>query len=114
METPMTEAIGYTTDESIDDDIAGALPLLLDFGADWCEPCKALEPVVAQVAVEFAGRVRVLQVDLDESPDVASRFSVMSIPTMLFIKDGNVVKRLRGTYTSHTLGQELESLLAQA
>jgi thioredoxin 1 len=110
----MTESIGYATDDSIDDDIAGGLPLLLDFGADWCEPCKALEPVVAQLANDFAGRVRVLQVDLDESPDVTSRFSVMSIPTLLFIRDGQVVKRLRGTYTSHTLGQELEALLGQS
>jgi thioredoxin 1 len=107
----MAEELPYTTDETIEGDVRGELPLLLDFGADWCEPCKALEPVVTEVARSFAGRLRVMQVDLDESPDIASRFSVMSIPTLLLIRDGEVVKRMRGNFTVSSLTQELGLLL---
>jgi thioredoxin 1 len=108
----MAETLPYSTDETIDDDVRGELPLLLDFGADWCEPCKALEPVVADVARSFEGRLRVMQVDLDESPDIASRYAVMSIPTLLLIRDGEVVKRIRGNLTAAGLTQELDALLA--
>jgi thioredoxin 1 len=108
----MPDALPYTTDETIDDDVRGDLPLLLDFGADWCEPCKALEPVVADVARSFEGRLRVMQVDLDESPDIASRYAVMSIPTLLLIRDGKVVKRIRGNVTAVGLTQELDAMLA--
>jgi thioredoxin 1 len=108
----MPDTLPYTTDETIDDDVRGDLPLLLDFGADWCEPCKALEPVVADIARSFEGRLRVMQVDLDESPDIASRYAVMSIPTLLLIRDGKVVKRIRGNVTAVGLAQELDAMLA--
>jgi thioredoxin 1 len=111
-DSQMAEGLPYTTDETIDSDVQGDLPLLLDFGADWCEPCKALEPVVTDLARNFEGKLRVMQVDLDESPDIASRYAVMSIPTLLLIRDGEVVKRLRGNFTLPSLTQELSALLA--
>jgi thioredoxin 1 len=108
----VADELPYTSEDTIDNDVRGPLPLLLDFGADWCEPCKALEPVVAEVARNFKDKLRVMQVDLDESPDIASRFGVMSIPTLLLIRDGEVLRRLRGNFTVPGLTQELDSVLS--
>ena len=76
--------------------IAGEKPVLVDFWATWCGPCRMIAPVIEQVAAEFEGRAVVGKVDVDEEPGLAQRFGVMSIPTLVVLKDGKVVEQAVG------------------
>lgn len=67
------------------------LPVLIDFFADWCGPCRMLAPTVEQLAEEYEGRIKVGKVNVDEEPELANRFRVASIPTLVFMKDGKIV-----------------------
>ena len=71
-------------------------PVLVDFSAVWCQPCKMLDPVVKQLAGEWDGKVKVVKIDADENPDLVMKYGVMGIPTLLFIKDGEVKERVTG------------------
>ncbi|HKF78829.1 MAG TPA: thioredoxin [Candidatus Dormibacteraeota bacterium] len=82
---------------SFDQEVLGASgPVLVDFYADWCNPCKMMAPVIEQVAVEYAGRVTVGKLDVDNAASVAMRYQVMGIPTLGFFRDGKMVDRLVG------------------
>ena len=67
------------------------IPVLVDFSATWCQPCRAIAPLVDQLAGEYEGRVKVTAVDIDESPATAQKFQIRGVPTLLLIKDGKVV-----------------------
>ena len=71
-------------------------PVLVDFSAVWCQPCKMLDPVVKQLAGEWDGKVKVVKIDADENPKLVKQYGVMGIPTLLFIKDGEVKERITG------------------
>ncbi len=66
-------------------------PVVVDFYADWCAPCRQMEPILEELAIEYAGRVKVARVDVEESPDLASRFGVRGIPHLVVLHDGNTV-----------------------
>jgi thioredoxin 1 len=74
----------------------GSKPALLDFGATWCGPCKALEPTIVALAGEFGDKVTIAKVDVDESQQVALRFGIMAVPTVIFFKGGKEVHRFSG------------------
>ena len=86
----------HLNSQSFEETIAGDKPVLVDFWATWCGPCRMIAPVIEQVAAEFEGRAVVGKVDVDEEPGLAQRFSVMSIPTLVVIKDGKVVEQAVG------------------
>ncbi|MBZ0285595.1 MAG: thioredoxin [Anaerolineae bacterium] len=71
-------------------------PILVDFGADWCPPCKMIDPLVDQIAVEYAGKLRVGKVDADANPDVVMQYQVMGLPTLILFKGGEPVERITG------------------
>lgn len=89
----------------------GNLPLVVDFWATWCGPCRAVAPIVAQLAEEYDGKVVVGKCDVEESDDIAAEFGIRNIPTILFIKNGEVVDKFVGATTKAKLQEKIESLL---
>lgn len=76
--------------------LKSSLPVLVDFWAPWCGPCKMIAPVVEEISKEFAGKLVVAKLNVDENPLMAQKYNVMGIPTLLFVKEGKVVKQLVG------------------
>ena len=97
-----------TFDETV---VSSDLPVLVDFWAEWCGPCKAIAPILEEIAGEHGDRVRIAKINVDENPDIARRFDVMSIPTLIVFKDGSAQKRLVGAKGKGQLLAELDEFL---
>jgi thioredoxin 1 len=93
MAGPITVLSASTFDEVVG---SSAEPVIVDFWAEWCGPCKMIAPILEEIADEHAGKLRVAKLNVDEAPDLARRFEVMSIPTLLVFRDGEVAKRVVG------------------
>jgi thioredoxin 1 len=101
------------SDATFDETIAGAdTPVLVDFWAEWCGPCKMIAPTLAEIASEQKGKLAIGKLNVDDNPDTARRFDVMSIPTLLVFKDGQQVKRLVGAKGKGQLLQDLAEFIA--
>jgi thioredoxin 1 len=100
--------------ESTFDETIGAsdTPVLVDFWAEWCGPCKMIAPTLAEIASEQRGKLTIAKLNVDENPDIAMRYQVMSIPTLLVFKDGEQVKRLVGAKGKGQLLQDLAEYIA--
>lgn len=85
-------------------------PVMVDFGATWCGPCKALAPVVEQIAEEYAGKAVIAKADVDECPEASAQFRIRNVPTVLFFKNGQVVDKSVGAVPKATLTELLEKL----
>ena len=107
-----TSAIAVTTDEFEAKVLAASGPVLVDLWAAWCGPCRAVAPVVEQLATEYEGRATIAKVDVDEQPEIARRYGVRSIPTLLFFKDGQLVDTVVGAVPRAPLADRLDALLA--
>lgn len=79
-----------------DEVINSKTPVLVDFYADWCGPCKMIAPVVDEIATEYAGKLKVVKLDIDDASEIAAKYSVMSIPTLILFKDGEVSGKIVG------------------
>ena len=102
------------TDENVQDIIASGKPVVIDFWATWCGPCMAMAPIVDKLAEEYADRVVIGKYNVDEEGDLSTEYRIMSIPTILFFKDGKKTDiRLAGSQTEATLRARIEELLAK-
>ncbi len=108
----MSDGIVTLTDATFDETVGAAeTPILIDFWAEWCGPCKMITPVLEDIAKEHAGRIQIAKLNVDDNPNVARRYEVMSIPTLLVIADGEVKKRLVGAKGKPQLLEELAEFI---
>jgi len=96
LEARMTEMLHVSEDTFQLEVLDSSQPVLVDFSAVWCQPCKMLDPIVKQLAGEWDGKVKVVKIDADENPNLVMQFGVMGIPTLLFFKGGEIKERITG------------------
>ena len=87
------------------------IPVLVDMYADWCGPCKMMAPVIEEIAGEYSGRLKVAKVNIDTAPELAERYKVMSIPTLIVFKNGELAAKIVGMRAKEEIVAELESVL---
>ncbi len=104
-------AVVLTTNNFKEEVYEADMPVLVDFYADWCGPCKAMGPVVEELASEYAGKVKVGKVNVDENQELAMKYGVMSIPTFLVLKGEEVVARTMGMQDKAALAKAMDSAL---
>ena len=108
----MAGAITNLSETTFDEEVgATPEPVLVDFWAEWCGPCKLIAPILEEIAAEQAGSIRVAKVNVDEAPDLARRFEVMSIPTLILFDGGVPAKRMVGAKGKPQLLEELADYL---
>tara|TARA_X000000368_G_scaffold417570_1_gene414327 strand:- start:363 stop:683 length:321 start_codon:yes stop_codon:yes gene_type:complete len=84
--------IEQTTDQTFEDDVISAqLPVLVDFWAEWCGPCKMIGPILEELAIEMDGKIKIVKVDVDSNSQTAVKYAIRSIPTLILVKDGSVI-----------------------
>jgi thioredoxin 1 len=91
--------------------IKSEIPVLVDFWAEWCGPCRAIAPILDDLADELAGKVKIAKVDVDKNPQLAGTFGIRSIPTLLIMKDGSVQEQMVGALPKETLSAKLQSYI---
>jgi len=105
----MGAATKTVTDATFDNDVLGSdKPVLVDFWAEWCGPCKMVAPVLEEIATEHSDKLTVAKVNIDENPEIARRYQIMSIPTMSVFAGGEVVKSIIGAKPKAALLRDLE------
>lgn len=103
----------HVTDDTFENEVINSeLPVLIDFWAEWCGPCRMVAPTLEKLAGEYVGKVKIAKVDVDNNPGLAQAFRIMSIPTLMFIKQGKIVGQTAGALPEATLRDALEQLIA--
>jgi thioredoxin 1 len=104
--------VDVLTDSTFDEEVAGAdTTMVVDFWAEWCGPCRMVAPVLDQIAAENPGKIRIWKLNVDDNPEAARRFQVMSIPTLVVFKDGVAKKRIIGAKPKAALLDDLAEFL---
>lgn len=108
----MSQQIVHVSDSSFEQDVLkSSVPVLLDFWAEWCGPCKMIAPILDQIAAEYAGKVLVAKMNVDESPRTPTKYSVRSIPTLMLFKNGTVVDQKIGAVRKADVAAFLDNRL---
>ena len=106
-------ALPRVSDSSFDQEVLKSdLPVLVDFSAEWCGPCKSLAPIVESLAEEYNGRVKFVQLDIDENRQTPTSFGIMAVPTLILFKGGEVVDKVTGFKPKTVLTQHLEMMVS--
>ena len=108
----MTTQLNVTDDDFDQEVLRAELPVLVDFWAEWCGPCHALEPVVEELAKEYDGKVKFVKMDTEQNFDVRARYGVRSLPTLLVFKGGQQLEQIMGLRPKADLKRSLEKALA--
>lgn len=105
-------AAGEVTDDTFDAEVLkSTVPVMVDFWAPWCGPCKMIAPMVDEIAREYAGKAKAVKINTDASPGIASQYGVRSIPTVMIFKGGNRVETIIGAVPKTTLTQALDKFM---
>jgi thioredoxin 1 len=108
----MADNITTLTDTNFNEEVKGSdQPVLVDFWAEWCGPCKMIAPILEEIATEQEGKIRIGKLNVDDAPATAQQFQVMSIPTLILFKDGEVQKRVVGARGKGQLLEEISAFL---
>ena len=108
----MAKGILDIEDETFDAEVIKSnIPVVVDFWAPWCGPCKAIGPIVEELATQYAGKVKFTKCNVDDNPQTPSKFAVRAIPTLIFVKDGNVVETITGMTAKAKLEDVIKTLL---
>ena len=108
----MSEKIETLTDATFDENVKGSdVPVLVDFWAEWCGPCKMITPVLEEIAEEHEGKIQIAKLNVDDSLDVSRRFDVLSIPTLILFKDGEPQVRVIGAKPKGALLEDISAYL---
>ena len=107
----MSNALAVTSANFATEVLQSPLPVLVDFWAAWCGPCRAVAPTVEALASEYAGKLKVVKLDVDEAGDVAGQFGVQSIPTLILFKGGQPVERLVGNVPKPAIVSKIQQYL---
>ena len=97
--------------ESFQEIINGDKPVLIDFHATWCAPCKAMSPIIESLGKELQGQARVLKIDIDKNPTIANQYRIQAVPTLVIIKNGEIVWRNSGGMDKASLMQQVKSFI---
>jgi thioredoxin 1 len=100
--------ITQLTTETFEDSVASETPTLVDFWAEWCAPCRAISPILEEIAVEYADKLRVVKLNADEHPDVLRRLGIMSIPTLILFAKGEEKTRIVGARAKQQLLKDID------
>lgn len=104
--------IGEVTDQNFETEVLQAdVPVVVDFWAEWCAPCRAIAPILAELAAEYGDRVRIVKMNVDESPQTPGRYDVRAIPTILAFQGGTVVQQLQGARPRSAFEELITKLL---
>lgn len=99
------------TDQNYDNLLAQGKPIVIDFSAEWCGPCRKMAPIVEQLAQEYDGKVIIGSCNVDENEELASKFGVRSIPAIFFVKDGQPIDKIIGAVPASTVEEKVQALL---
>ena len=109
----MSEHVKDVSDGSFETEVMKCdLPVLVDFWAEWCTPCKIVGPIVDELAKDYEGKLKVGKLDVDENPQIAAKFGVMSIPTIMVLKNGQPIKTMIGAQSKEALKRSIDEALA--
>jgi len=108
----MAEGVFEVTSSNWDNEVLKAQGLvMIDFWAAWCGPCRMISPTVEELAKEYGGKIKVMKLNTDENPEIASRYKIMGIPTVIFFKDGNMLDQIVGVVPKQNLKAKIDSFL---
>lgn len=108
----MSERIVYVTDDSFEEEVLkSTIPVLVDYWADWCGPCKMIAPVLDEISTEYADRIKVAKLNIDENPNTPPRYGIRGIPTLMLFKGGNVEATKVGAVSKSQLTAFIDSSL---
>lgn len=108
----MSKALKFTDDSFSEDVLQSDKPVLVDFWAEWCGPCRMVGPVVEEMAGEYEGKAKIGKVNVDENPEISSKYGIRSIPSLLIFKNGEVVDQIIGAVPKSQLKKQLEAQLS--